>query len=561
MQKVGHVVIHIFHLPDREYSNIDPIKPLLISRLRRSRPDLRVAIMVEDRFRALFEDNPDMDEILPPRSRALRRFRPRLCLNLHGGTRSAWMTALSGARYRAGFGHFRQQLVYNVHIPRAQEILGVERKVHTAEHLASAMFLLGAPMGEIPRAKLVARRVRAAPSQPIAVIHPVAATPEKTWRADGFLAVAGHLARTRAGAGLHRRRRRRSFALPRLPHRAGAPLGEVKSLLAGASLFVGNDSGPAHMAAAFGLPVVVIFGDSDPAIWGPWRTASEVVAAPGGIGAVATVAGAGRAGAPAGAGMKQLSAPALVRPPLLAASSGFGGADGRGGRRAGRHAAAGPPGLRPRAGGPIRPPARTPLLPHPILRPPDLIWNSIIPFARQRVWAMVAIAIVAVFLIKGLCDYLRQLPDQLRGLFVGHRPAQRGLRQGAASRARSSSKRTPPGQLMSSIMNDVDKVQVATSQILADFLRQFFAAGRLIFVLVSLDPKLRVVSLIVLPAVMLPTTRDRPAHPPHQPPHAGAAGRAQPDPAGNPQRPHGGARPSAPRLTNPAASARPPAGC
>ncbi len=26
------------------------------------------------------------------------------------------------------------------------------------------------------------------------------------------------------------------------------------------------------MAAAFGLPVVVIFGASDPAIWGPWRT-------------------------------------------------------------------------------------------------------------------------------------------------------------------------------------------------------------------------------------------------------------------------------------------------
>ena len=32
------------------------------------------------------------------------------------------------------------------------------------------------------------------------------------------------------------------------------------------------------------------------------------------------------------------------------------------------------------------------------------------------------------------------------------------------------------GQLMSSIMNDIDKVQVATSQILADLLRQFFSA-------------------------------------------------------------------------------------
>ena len=41
------------------------------------------------------------------------------------------------------------------------------------------------------------------------------------------------------------------------------------------------------------------------------------------------------------------------------------------------------------------------------------------------------------------------------------------------------------GQLMSSIMNDVDKVQVATSQILADLLRQFFSAVFLLFVLLQ----------------------------------------------------------------------------
>jgi heptosyltransferase III len=68
----------------------------------------------------------------------------------------------------------------------------------------------------------------------------------------------------------------------------GAPLAQIKTLLAGASLFVGNDSGPAHMAAAFGMPVVVIFGNSNPDIWGPWRTASEVVTAPGGIGHIET---------------------------------------------------------------------------------------------------------------------------------------------------------------------------------------------------------------------------------------------------------------------------------
>ena len=34
--------------------------------LKRARPDLRLAVMVEDRFRDIFEGNPDVDEILPP---------------------------------------------------------------------------------------------------------------------------------------------------------------------------------------------------------------------------------------------------------------------------------------------------------------------------------------------------------------------------------------------------------------------------------------------------------------------------------------------------------------
>ena len=58
---------------------------------------------------------------------------------------------------------------------------------------------------------------------------------------------------------------------------AGAQLTEIKSLLQDATLFIGNDSGPAHMAAAFGIPVVVLFGPSDPVVWAPWQTESQVL--------------------------------------------------------------------------------------------------------------------------------------------------------------------------------------------------------------------------------------------------------------------------------------------
>ncbi len=254
--------------------------------LRRARPDLRVAVVVEDRFREIFEGNTDVDETLPPDPAALRQWRPALCVNFHGGNTSAWMTFRSGARYRAGFAHYRHRLVYNLHIPRAQQILGEERPVHTAEHMASAMFWLGAPRGPVPRAQLVSGAK--GPERLIAVIHPGGATPAKTWKADGFLDVATHLRQSGLEVVFIGAASDDLSPFAGFPTLRGQPLSEVKDVLATAALFVGNDSGPAHMAAAFGVPVVVIFGESDPAIWGPWRTASEVVRAEGGIANVRT---------------------------------------------------------------------------------------------------------------------------------------------------------------------------------------------------------------------------------------------------------------------------------
>src|SRR5205809_8004064 len=53
--------------------------------LKRHRSDLRIAVVVESRSREIFKGNPDVDEILAPDLAALRRFRPDLCVNFHGG--------------------------------------------------------------------------------------------------------------------------------------------------------------------------------------------------------------------------------------------------------------------------------------------------------------------------------------------------------------------------------------------------------------------------------------------------------------------------------------------
>jgi len=253
--------------------------------LKAHRPDLRTGVVVEDRFRAIFETNPDVADILRPSIPEIGKYGSELCLSLHGGTRSAMLTVASLARIRAGFGHYRLPGIYNVLIPRAQEILGEERAVHTAEHLASAVFHLGAPICEIPRAKLFA--VPPDRRRPYAVLHPFASREDKTWPAERFVEIARSL-RDRfepvfiAGLG-DETNPFRGFEVV-----ANAPLRRVMSLISGADLFVGNDSGPAHIAAAFGIPTTVIFGASDPAIWGPWRTAGTVISDPGGIRAISS---------------------------------------------------------------------------------------------------------------------------------------------------------------------------------------------------------------------------------------------------------------------------------
>ena len=60
-------------------------------------------------------------------------------------------------------------------------------------------------------------------------------------------------------------------------------LNEAKAIMEKAAVFIGNDSGPAHVAAAFSVPTIVMFSTSNPAIWGPWRTEQEVIVAREGL--------------------------------------------------------------------------------------------------------------------------------------------------------------------------------------------------------------------------------------------------------------------------------------
>jgi ADP-heptose:LPS heptosyltransferase len=111
------------------------------------------------------------------------------------------------------------------------------------------------------------------------VVHPGATVPARTWPPDRFaaavdaLAAAGHQVVVTGGRSeaelVHR-----VAGPPRpgvLPVAGGLSLDELAALLAGAASVVVGNTGPAHLAAAVGTPVVSLFAPTVPAVrWRPW---------------------------------------------------------------------------------------------------------------------------------------------------------------------------------------------------------------------------------------------------------------------------------------------------
>jgi subfamily B ATP-binding cassette protein MsbA len=128
------------------------------------------------------------------------------------------------------------------------------------------------------------------------------------------------------------------------------------------------------------------------------------------------------------------------------------------------------------------------------------------PAGVHNIWTMVGFAILVVFAVKGICDYLANYLVNYVGFSavtdLRNTVFEKVLRHGSQFFEAHST-----GRLMSSIMNDIEKIQVATSHILADLLRQSFVVLFLLFVVLHKDWKLAAVSLVVMPLILVPTAQ------------------------------------------------------
>lgn len=142
----------------------------------------------------------------------------------------------------------------------------------------------------------------------------------------------------------------------------------------------------------------------------------------------------------------------------------------------------------------------------PILRLPwgnhqVLDLHQLVPRFSHNVLTVVAMALVGATLIKGVCDYLGTYLVNYAGYGLTT-DLRNALYKKVLARSISFFSRYPTGTLISTIVNDIEKVQFALSTVMAEFLQQFFTLVFIAGVVVVTGRKLAWILLLFIPFVV-----------------------------------------------------------
>lgn len=221
--------------------------------------------------------------------RAIRGQRYQVAADFQGALKSAIVTGSARAELRVGMEEPRERpsrLFYQ------QRVL--TRGIHVVEQyrlLAQATSGTGLPSvrPEFPRddqAEATIAKELGSEQDNLVILNPGAGWGAKRWPAERYGQVAKGLAADGMKPIINFSAAEHPLALEVEAASEGravamAPsIGELIALTRRARLFVGGDTGPMHLAAALGVPVVAIFGPTDPARNGPYGTKSLVLRNP-----------------------------------------------------------------------------------------------------------------------------------------------------------------------------------------------------------------------------------------------------------------------------------------
>jgi heptosyltransferase-1 len=278
--------------------------------LRRADPTARIDWLVSSKHREVLDLVPAIDRRLSIRDRGgagggasllaaiqgIRQTKYDAALDLQGLLKSALIARLSGAARVIGFnGAYARESLARLfyteqHDPGGEGIYAPSETRHVVDINLGLLTALGIEPGapEFPievRESAVARTMAEATGGRYALLNPGAAWPNKRWPAPRLAALA---------SALRSRRDLRSVILwgpgefelaEEVVTVAGGAaimtpttsIADVVALARGAAVMVSGDTGPTHLAAAVGTPIVGIYGPTRPERNGPWLRDDETV--------------------------------------------------------------------------------------------------------------------------------------------------------------------------------------------------------------------------------------------------------------------------------------------
>lgn len=274
--------------------------------LREAYPDAQLTMLVNRGTEGILAHNPDVSEVLCIEKgswdaqlrfvQALRRRAFDCVIDLTDGDRSAVISLATGASIRVGFNaeHRWRGLLYSaVATPRPTDQHRVEYDLCALRHLGLDP-KPGTPVLHVSQSEEVVvetwLREAGLPSSkeapPLLLLQPGARYSLKVWPHERFVELADRLAERfscRILLGGDQREREIAEQIARKMRDAPKVVAGKFSLLQFAALvkrcalFVGNDGGAMHIAAAMGTPVVALFGPTYPRRWGPRGGPAQVI--------------------------------------------------------------------------------------------------------------------------------------------------------------------------------------------------------------------------------------------------------------------------------------------
>lgn len=216
--------------------------------------------------------------------RSIRNAKPEWVVDLKSGRISGIMTILSGASTRIGSEVAKFPAMYTWKTPvsgqRHQLYAYFDVVSDIANKFGKTVSPRIAPLAISARSTTAAQQFwsgKGLNEKPVVCIHPGAGKDYKIWSSAGFAQVADWLVSNGYQTVLLGTAREREkvaeirslMKLQALDLSEQLSLQDLVELFQRAKLFIGNDSGPMHLAAISGTPVLALYGPTDVTVWGP----------------------------------------------------------------------------------------------------------------------------------------------------------------------------------------------------------------------------------------------------------------------------------------------------